>query len=295
MMVRSLCTMVLVSFTCVASADDETRLAAYQTLGVPSNVQPIIFERRAAAKGDRADQTIQVSLELDSTIRHANGEIEKSSTAIAREQQRTLVVSEIAEGRATGAQVRFAKYTRTAEGETSEGPVVGKTYECQRLPDDALNIVAADGTFVSPDEFAIVTESMHSLGHDNPLAEFLAEKQVRAGDTLEVPLEIGATLLSSDGAFGQVSKFTITLRSYDLTTRVASFDIELESIGAQTTQMRLMVHGTLDVEADTCRTRRLSFSGPMGMASTVGSYSSAETTFVRGKLKMEMTAKYGDN
>lgn len=277
-----------------ARGEEATRLAAYQTIGVLNAEQAVTFERRPAAKGDRVDQTIGVSLELESTVRHASGEVEKAKNTIAREQERTLVVNEIVEGCAIGAQVRFAKYTRSADGETDTPPVVGKTFQCHRRSDDSLSVVAADGTFVSPDEFVIVSESMESFGRDNPLAEFLAGKTVRVGDVLEMPLEIGASLLSSDGAFGQVSKFEITLRSIDPATRVATFEMELESVGAQTTQMRLMVHGTIEVEPDTCRTRRLSFSGPMGMATTVGSYSSAETTFVRGKLKLEMTASYTD-
>lgn len=274
--------------------DNGPRLAAYETLSVPNRGASVTFSKQVTQRGDRVDQQLAVSLSMQSTTRQPNQEIQKSSSSIARKQQRTLLVERVVDGKTVAATVRFGECQRTADGQTHEPPIVGQTYLCERKDDDTLVVNRADGSLPTPDEFALVSESMHALGRSNPLADYLDGKTIRTGEALEVPKELGSALLSGDGALGRVSKFQLVLKSVDPATKVASFDIELQSEGAETTQMRLMVNGTLQVESDTCRTRKLAFSGPLGMATTVGSYSSQKTTFVSGNLKMEMTASYRD-
>lgn len=292
---RILLAIAVMSFGSLALAEENgPRLAAYETLSLPNQAKTVTFTKRGAQRGDRVDQQVDVSLRMDSTTRRANQPIEKSTSTIQRKQQRMLVVERVVDGRTVAAQVRFGKCERTADGETEEPPIVGKTYRCERKEDDTLGITRADGTLALPDEFALVAESMHALGRPNPLADYLDGKSVRTGQKLEVPKELGDSLLSGDGALGSVSKFELTLKGVDPTTRVANFAIEILSEGAETTQMKLMVHGTLDIEIDTCRTRKLQFGGPLGMATTTGSYSASQTTFVSGTLKMEMSANYTD-
>lgn len=281
---------ILCSLACGTNAQE--RLAAYQTLNVPRAHQRATFAKLAANPGDRVDQTLAVDLKLDSTVRKGHETVDQSSSQLVRNQQRTVVVEEVVEGLTIAARVRYSKCERNVDGQASQPPVVGKTYVCRRNDDDSLTVTRTDGTFASPDEFRIVSESMESLGRPNPLAEFLAGKTVAVGEVLELPHDVGAALLGSKTSLGHVAKFTLTLREVLETEGVARFAVEIETEGSEKTQMRLIVNGHLDVETSTCRTRRFAVSGPLGMATTTGTYSTAKTTYVRGKLNLSMAAEY---
>lgn len=268
------------------------RVAAYESLDVPRAVRQVTFVKRAAEPGDRVDQQLRVRMEMESTVRQGTQELEKSSTTMIRHQDRTVIAEDVVEGRTVAARVRFAKYTRSVNGEQNEPPVVGKTYLCRRLKDDTLSVTRDDGSFASPDEFTIVSESMESLGRPNPLADFLAGQTIAVGQTLQVPHELGNALLGTNNSLGTVAKFVLTLRDVVADEGLAVFDVQMETAGAETTQMRLSVSGQLDIETDSCRTRKMTLAGPLGMATTVGSYSAAYTTYVRGKLQLEMTADH---
>jgi hypothetical protein len=268
------------------------RIAAYDSLQVPRATQQVTFAREFVQRGDRVDQHLRVQLDLESTVRQGDKELEKSSTSLIRQQDRTVMAEEVQDGRMVAARVHFGKYVRTVDGQSSEPPVVGQTYRCRRLEDDTLDVTRDDGSFANPEEFAIVSDSMQALGRANPLSDFLAGKTITVGETLEVPLEVGAALLGSNDSLGAVSKFELVLKKVSADNGVATFDVEMETSGAETTQMRLVVNGQLDIETATCRTQRMTLSGPLGMATTIGSYSTAQTTYVRGKLKLDMSAQH---
>ena len=285
--------LALVVASCVASlARAQERVAAYESLDVPRANQQITFVKQISKPGDRIDQQLEFELQLESTVRQGDQEVDKSTTHMVRRQSRTVIAETVDAGRTTAARVRFAKCDRKIDDQVTEEPVVGKTYRCSRLQDDRLSVTRDDGALASPDEFAIVSESMQSLGRPNPLADFLAGKTVDVGDVLELPLEVGAALLGADDSLGEVSKFELTLREVDGQAGVATFAVEMESLGSKKSQMRLMVTGELDVEIHSCRTQRLELTGPLGMATTTGSYSAARTSFVRGKLRVTMNAEY---
>ncbi len=290
---RSFFVFNMVMASCLASlACGQDRVAAYDALDVPKAGQQVTFAKQAAQPGDRVEQSLEVQLQLESTVRQGDKQLDQSTTTMVRDQQRTVIAGEIIDGRTVEARVRFAKCTRGVDGKVSEPPVVGNTYLCRRLEDDTLRVTRDDGSFASPDEFSVVSESMHSLGRPNPLADYLVGKTVTVGDMLEVPLEVGAALLGSNDSLGHVSRFQLVLREITPGDAVAKFAIEMETEGSEKTQMRLIVTGDLEVEVDSCRTRRMAISGPLAMASTMGSYSTAQTTLVRGKLKLAMSAQY---
>lgn len=300
-----LASLALVSVTQVGLAQPgKVTPTAYESLDVRPAAQQVKFERRGAEPGDRVDQTLTVGLKLDSTVRSGSEIIGQSTSTMQNVQQRTIIAGQVVEGRTVEAQVRFLKASRTLSDsdkqdgaeQTEQKPIVGHTYTCRRLEDDSLQITRNDGSFPSPEEHRLVSESMAALGRPNPLAEFLAGKTITVGEKLQLPAELGAGMLGSGAAMGNVSRFDLTLKEVadEEGTRVATFDAELEAVGEKKTQMRLLVIGMLKVEVDTCRTTHLQLTGPLGMASTLGSYSQAETTFVRGKLNLEMKAEYAN-
>jgi hypothetical protein len=102
--------------------------------------------------------------------------------------------------------------------------------------------------------------------------------------------------LGGDGTLGKVSRFEMTLKEVvDREGRqVARFDTEIEAEAEDGVQMRLLLSGTIALEADTCRAERLELDGPLARMSSFGSYSRRETTSVRGKMAIAMSASYTD-
>lgn len=268
--------------------------AAYAALNVsPKKVQ---FSKRATAQGDRVDHAVRVALNLHSTVRQGGEVVQEASTTLDRNQQRTIIAEEVLDGKTVAARVRFQRSERTIDESAPEShPIVGHTYYCRRVADEPLQIRRDDGSLPSLEEHRLVSESMESLGRSNPLADFFAGRRIEVGERLELPEEVGEALLGNGPTLGKVSRFVLTLR--EVVDRhgeqVARFDALVEAQGADRTQMRMELTGTLELEVDTCRTRLLDLSGPLGMATTIGSYSQEQTTFVRGKLNLKMTADYG--
>ncbi|QDU59095.1 hypothetical protein [Aeoliella mucimassa] len=278
---------------CSFAQTDRPKLAAYESLVLPTNVaKQATFTKAPAKQGDRIDQQLEVSLEMKSTVRRGQQVVDTSDNTIGRTQHRTVLIDRVGEGKTSAARVYFSKYDRRKDTESVKQPVVGNTYACVREADDTLTVTRADGSFATPDEFSLVSESMVALGRPNPMADFLDGRTLKVGETVEVPKEVGDALLSADGTLGTVATFRLTLLEHVVDQNLARFQIEMETAGAETTQLKLSLAGELVVESDTCRTRAMSLSGPLAMATTIGSYSSAETTFVSGKLNVQMQAKY---
>ena len=270
------------------------RLAAYESLAIPRTAAKVTFAKRVTQPGDRIDQQLVAQLDVESTVRKGLQTTETSKNSVGRRQRRSVLVDEVLDGRTVTARVHFSEYDRTKDSETLTQPVVGKTYSCHRLADETLEIKNVDGSLASPDEYELVTECMEALGRPNPLADYLHGRSITVGEKLDLPKEVGNALLSSDGSLGMVTKFQLTLTSVESEGKLANFKVEIESTGAETTQMKVDVLGQLQIETDTCRTRSMNLHGPLIMATTIGSYSAAETTFVRGKLKIETQASYSN-
>lgn len=259
--------------------------------------QQVRFTRRLATRGDRADQRLDIQLELKSTTRQGETITHESNTALKRLEQRALVAEEVVEGKTVAARVRFEQSQHTLNGKEPEASIVaGKTYRCRRVG-EALEVTRDDGSLVTPAEHETVAARLASLGQSNPLADYFAGKSIAVGEKLSLPKEVGAGLLGSDGTLGTVSRFEVTLREVveEQGTKIARFDAEVEAEASDGVQMRLLVDGTIDLEVDTCRTRRLDLSGPMARMSSFGSYSQTETTTVSGKLSVRMAGAYRDN
>ncbi len=273
----------------------EVRPVAYQGLEVKPVTATVRFEKRAARQGDRVDQSMRVALSLSSSTRQGEQATKSAERKRERYQQRTLLVDEVTEGQAMAVRVRFQQSQRAIDdAEPEVHPIVGKTYSCRRTSDGLLHVTRDDGSLPNPEEFAIVSESMESLGKPNPLAEFFAGRILSVGEKVELPTEVGDTLLGSGGYLGKVSRFELTLLevSQRREGRVARFSVDIESQGKEGAQLRLAISGTLEIDADTCRTRQVDLSGPLAMAKTTGSYSQARITQIRGQLSVAMSATY---
>src|SRR5690606_6398094 len=150
-----------------------------------------------------------------------------------------------------------------------------------------------DGTLATPREHEQVSASMASLGKISPLAEFFAGKKITLGEKVDLPAEVGTTLLGGDGTLGKVSRFEMTLKEVVVREgrQIARFDTEIEAEAEDGVQMRLLLSGSISLEVETCRVEGLELDGPLARMSSFGSYSHRETTSVRGKMAIAMKAR----
>ena len=146
------------------------------------------------------------------------------------------------------------------------------------------------------EEFEIVAQHMEIVGRPNPLAEFLADKSVAIGQTIELPRKIAGKLFNLGDQFGDVTRFELTLQKAHIEGGVtqAVFLARVEAASNGSSQMRMQVEGPLVVQADTCRAAHVDLSGPIGMSETRGSYSTAYQVIGAGQLKMRIASAYRD-
>lgn len=279
-----------------AVAAERPRNPAYNDLAVAPRTGQVTFQRRPARPGDRIDQRLEVSLQLESTTRNGQEIVSQQETSLKRVQQQTMVADEVVDGKTVAARVKFNQIEQTRNDSPGDpSPIEGKLYHC-RQEGEQLKVTRDDGAIPTPQEYELVSASMASLGKINPLAEFFAGKTVRSGMKITLPQQVGTTLLGGDEALGKVSRFEMTLKEVVTrgTTQIARFDTELEAEAGDGAQMRLLLAGTIELEIETCRTQRLELDGPMARMSSFGSYSHRETTSVRGKMKVHMEAGYSN-
>src|SRR5262249_9218969 len=155
-------------------------------------------------------------------------------------------------------------------------PTQGRAYICRRVPGENGELVVADESGSRPprDEEEIVSQQMQMVGRTNPLAQFLAGREVAVGKRIELPITVANQLFNLGDGFGKVTNFKLTLQSIELVEGVMSavFKADVEAASSASTQMRLQVEGTLAVDPATCRAQKIDLVGPIGMSQTRGTY-----------------------
>ena len=253
-MARSFLLLALFATTALAETDPALRPAAYADLNVSPAASEVRFTKRPTVLGDRVDHVVKVALDLNSTSMQNAQVVSQKDSRLGRLEERTVLVEEIVEGRPITARVHFQTCERIlGKDESERQPTTGNTYICRRTDtNEPLEITRADGSFASPEEFEIVSESMSSLGKPNPLSDFLAGQVVRVGQTLQLPEEAGQGLLGASEGLGVVDKFELKLIEIvePNNVRVARFEANIEAVGDSGRQMRMAANGIIEVEVD---------------------------------------------
>ncbi|MCI0335181.1 MAG: hypothetical protein L0228_18385 [Planctomycetes bacterium] len=277
----------------------------------PGAVQTVRFHKRPARADDQVEQTLALEMRMATTLRQGNEVTERSQTKVRNDQRRVVTATHIEAGRTVAVRVRYLEATKQLSAtenaqpaatsddvsKTSQ-PVAGKTYFCQREPGEngKLAITYEDGNIPPSDECQIVAQHMEMLGRANPLAEFLADKTVAIGDTIEVPRETAGKIFNVGKLFGEVAGCSLTLKkleSHDAGTH-AVFLARVEAASNNASQMRLQVEGPLAVQVDTCRVVNLDLSGPIAMSETRGSFSTSYQAIGTGQVKLSIASTYRD-
>ncbi|MBN1851292.1 MAG: hypothetical protein JW829_01160 [Pirellulales bacterium] len=274
---------------------------------------PVVhFTRQPARVGEQMAQDMQFRLAMETTVHRDGQPIASESTELIRTQRRLITARQIEKGLTICAEVEFKKADQTLrEGDqvakTLPQPVAGKTYLVSRQG-NTLTITDLMGRIPPMEEYEVVMQSMEAIGRPNPLAEFLAGRNVAIGQTLSLPKEIAGSLLGDVGQEGEVTRFEITLQKI-LTTSTsrpdmapshpglaqnanAVFKIQIEARSPGQVQMGMLIEGTLLVEIKTCRTVQANLAGPVGMTQTSGPASARSFMSGRGRIEIVSSSQY---
>jgi hypothetical protein len=274
--------------------------------------QSVRFGRCAAQVGDEVEQTISLQVRLATSVRQGNQLVAKEQTVMRGEQRRVVTTTGVAAGRPIAVMVRYLKATKQvaqSRGMRQDGPatalsgaspvpqpVEGKTYHCRREGGESGKLLVTDleGKIPPTAEYEIVAEHMDTVGRANPLGDFLADRYVPVGETLELPHEAADRLFNLGERFGSVKRFELTLReSLNVDgVKCAMFAASIEAASNDSSQMRLEVEGPLVVEIDTCRAVRAELSGPIALSESRGTYGTAHQLIGTGNLAMSVASDH---
>jgi hypothetical protein len=279
--------------------------ASYDRTAPPSARQSVRFGRREPQVGDQLEQALSVAVQLDTLLRQGTTVVERSKSAMRREQRRTVTTTHVDHGMTVAVLVRYTQARKETAagsstgklGESSLAPqsVEGKSYRCRR-DGETLLVTDEAGKIPPLAESEIVTQNMETLGRPNPLADFLSGKTLTVGQQLAVPSEVAEKLLGLGGEMGGVTRFELTLANVieiDGAT-CAEFRASIEAASNDSSQMRLVVEGPLVIQVDTCRAVAANFTGPIGMSETRGSLTATYQMAGTGNMTVSIASNYSD-
>jgi hypothetical protein len=280
--------------------------------------QSVRFGRQPSRVGDRIEQNVQLEMRMKLTMRRENELVGNNQTTVRTKQRRIVVATAVETGTTMAARVEYPEATKqvvaaeapTAANGDSAGKngeavaayqpiaqaVQGKTYLCQREPGEHGKLIVTDeaGNRPTSEECDIVIAQMDMIGRPNPLAQFLAGRDVKVGESFELPKDLASRVFNLGDKFGEVTHFELTLRKITVEDgcKCGEFLANVEAAASGASQMRLQVEGPLVVQADSCRAVRAEMDGPIGMSETRGSYSTAYQVIGTGHLKTSIAVTY---
>jgi hypothetical protein len=305
------CLTIFVATAAPGHADEVQPATHVAPVRLPEPTAPVSvrFSQQPAQVGDRVAQQVDFELNLSTSIIQSGQVANQENTLLQRRQQRLVEVTEVAEGKVRRARVTFSLARHNApENNNSEQrpeqepqhqdmqPVEGKTYLLTRQGEQLL-VTDAQGAIPPRDEFEIVFSSMQSLGLPNPLAQFLLDRTIHVGQSLELSKEIAAQMLGFGDELGEVKRFELELK--ELSTyegapcAVFAATIEIAGNGeAAGDSMQINVTGPVVILTETCRTVVTDLTGPLSFDAhqhtSLGSYQYRAT----GTMRATVRARY---
>ena len=260
------------------------------------------FQQQPASPGDRVVQQLGVQLELATKIIQSGQTAHESTSAMRREQDRTIEVLEVREGRAVKAKATFDVSRRQSPEsatptELVTQPIEGKSYLMSR---DGEKLVVTDmlGNQPPEEELKAAIESLENVGKPNPLASLLVGRRIAVGELIRVPRDMVQPLLGLDEAIGSVHRFELRLvrvepASEEHPAPWALFETDLEIRPNDSSPMAIKLHGEMAIETDTCRLTEMKLDGPVGISSIERTEGGIFQFTAGGELKMAIRSDYG--
>lgn len=280
-----------------------TAVAAATAGGAPSSAPATIrFRLQAAAVGDTVDQRLAVELALATKITQSGQVAHESTNEMRRQQQRTIEVLEIADGRAAKARVAFALSRRQSPENADPNklmtqPIEGKSYLMAR-DGEQLTVTDLAGAIPPMDQFKLVAESLENVGKPNPLATLLVNRRVAVGELIRVPRDMVQPLLGLDDPLGTVHRFELTLArieppAADRPTELAVFATTIEVRPNDVSPLTINLAGEMAIEIGSCRLTSVNLSGPVQLSSIERTAGGIFQFSAGGELKLAIRSEYG--
>ncbi|HYO26202.1 MAG TPA: hypothetical protein VEQ85_14775 [Lacipirellulaceae bacterium] len=275
------------------------------------------FQQRETAAGDRVVQRLGMHLSVETKIVQSGQIAHQSTSDIRSQQQRTIDVLEVTEGRAARARVSFQtarRLTPDSEPSATQRPASGlagaAADDLPRLPTEGkayllardgeqLSVTDPQGAIPPQAEFVLVAEAMEGLGKPNPLALVLAGREVAVGQRLFVPREMAKSLLGLGGPeLASVHRFELTLdRLAPPATRgaeaLAVFKVTIEVRPEDAGELAVILHGEMAVEPTGCRLTAVDLAGPVHVSTIERTELGIYQYTMDGDLRVAIRSAYG--
>lgn len=264
--------------------------------------QVVRFRQHPATVGDRVVQSLNVDLGLTTKITQSGQTAHESSNRMRREQQRTIEVLEIVDGRATRARASFQTSRRQAPESATPDELVtqsieGKSYLMVR---DGEKLVVTDAAGATPpeEETKLVIESLENVGKPNPLAALLVDRHLTVGQRILVPRDVVQPLLGFDGPMGSVHKFELTLlrvepANADHASPLGIFQTAIQITPNDDSPLTITLTGEMHVETETCRLTTVEMKGPVQLSSIERTAGGIFQFSAGGELNLAIRSSYG--
>jgi hypothetical protein len=321
---------ILSRFSCVAVAGlllaapvraEETGITPATALtpatpGVPVGPR-VAFTQRETAVGDRAVQRTGMQLNVRTRIVQSGQIAHDSTSEIRSQQQRTVDVTGVTEGRATKARVAFQVARRQSPDsakptELSPVAIEGKSYLLERNGEE-LKITDAKGGIPPEDELKLVSEALAGVGKPNPLAVVLAGRELAVGQRIFVPRDLAKSLLNLGSAdLAEVNRFELTLdrivpakdattsdefmtsRDVSMTSSdVAVFKVKIDVQPGEGGELGVTLSGEMGVEPVGCRLASVDLTGPVHVSTIERTQMGIFQYSMDGELKLAIRSEFG--
>jgi hypothetical protein len=262
----------------------------------PRTGQLVEFAPATTIVGEKVLQRVGLELNLHTVIKQDGKVAHDGTTSLRRRQERTIEVLEVVEGRARKAKVTYT-LSRVMSPESNEPtteitqPVEGKTYLITR-EGERLLVTESDGSIPTQKEFELVVNSMDTFGQPNPLAEFLLTRQIRVGESVEIPQHIAGVMMGLD-SLGEVQKFELLLSEVKSINgkECAVFVATILAQGKPENPLKVEAGGKVVIELATCRTLEATLTGPLALQSTDQKTEYSATGDLLLAIRSQYTAK----
>ncbi len=258
------------------------------------------FQYRPPQVGDRGSQNVHLEMNMIVTLEQGGQVVQSSDRGVRKDQQRTLKVAAIEQGRVSEAEITFdvARESSARNGQVDpprNQPVHGKAYVVSRRDGQPLRITDLRGNEPPPEEKEIVARAAAAIGRANPLAELLDGRTIAVGQRVEVPRRIANELLGFREAIGDVQRFVLTLQN--ARTRegapCATFSAHIVARPLDDPGEPLVIQGQMLIEQTTCRVAELAVTCPVQFRENRGPEGGHFTVYGRGALQVTMRSRAG--
>jgi len=263
----------------------------------------IRFQQRPTQVLDQVVQTVDVQIEVETTITQS-GQVAHQSTALQHRQvERMIEVKQVAEGQIRTAEVAFRTFRkRSPENKDLQhfvaAPVEGKVYRVTR-DGKKLIVTDLDGAIPPQDEYQHVVDNVQTLGLPNPLTDFLVGKTVTVGERLQLPKQIAEKMLNfgsteKENPLGAIETFELQLTEIKQIEgrQCAVFAAKIVARGADEGPIQMQIAGKFVFETATTRVLSTELHGPITLSVDQGSGQNSFHYTVDGDMKIAIHSQY---